>query len=301
METETLQQRMAMQAAQFAQGNGKTPSPIPKVNIIYADQSHPRMPVMYEPSIVIIFQGHKMGYTGRKSFCYSPSEYLLMTVPLPFECETFASPELPLVGLSISIDTQMLQELLIDIGDDLVTAPPIDSGGVNCAPLSDDMLCATERLLDVMGNPLHARVLGGQIVREIVYYVLGGACGASLQELANRHSHFSQIVKSLRRIENDYAENLCIEGLASEVNMSVSAYHNNFKAVTHTSPLQYLKSYRLHKARLMMVHDGMKASAAALRVGYESPSQFSREFKRFFGVTPSDEALRLREVVSVIS
>jgi len=86
METETLQQRMAMQAAQFAQGNGKTPSPIPKVNIIYADQSHPRMPVMYEPSIVIIFQGHKMGYTGRKSFCYSPSEYLLMTVPLPFEC-----------------------------------------------------------------------------------------------------------------------------------------------------------------------------------------------------------------------
>lgn len=90
----------------------------------------------------------------------------------------------------------------------------------------------------------------------------------------------------LKRIENKYTENLSVEQLAAEANMSVSAFHHNFKSVTSTSPLQYLKNYRLHKARMMIIHDGMKASAAAMRVGYESASQFSREFKRYFGVTP---------------
>ncbi len=94
------------------------------------------------------------------------------------------------------------------------------------------------------------------------------------------------ISRVLKRIENKYTENLSVEQLAAEANMSVSAFHHNFKSVTSTSPLQYLKNYRLHKARMMIIHDGMKASAAAMRVGYESASQFSREFKRYFGVTP---------------
>jgi len=294
-EINELRSRMARQAARFANGNGYTPSPVPRVKILYVDQHSPRQPVMYEPGIVIIFQGHKVGYCGSKVFQYDPRNYLLMTVPLPFECETFASPQQPLVGMAVNIDTQMLQDLLIDIGDDdYLMKPYADSNGVNCAPLGDEMLCATERLLDVMERPLDARVLGPQIVREILYYVLRGSCGASLQELVNRHTHFSQIARALRRIENQYAESLNVEALASEVNMSVSAFHHNFKAVTNTSPLQYVKSYRLHKARLLMVHDGLKASTAAIRVGYESASQFSREFKRFFGVTPSDELARLR-------
>ncbi|ANS44843.1 AraC family transcriptional regulator [Serratia inhibens] len=295
-EIDELRCRMARQATRFAEGNGYTPSPVPRVKILYVDRYCPRQPVMYEPGVVIVFQGHKVGYCGNKVFQYDPRNYLLMSVPLPFECETFASPELPLVGLAVNIDTQMLQDLLIDIGDDdYLMQPRRESNGVNLAALSEEMLCATERLLDVMAKPLDARVLGPQIVREILYHVLRGSCGASLQELVNRHTHFSQIAKALRRIENQYAEGLNVEQLAGEVNMSISAFHHNFKAVTNTSPLQYVKSYRLHKARLLMVHDGLKASTAAIRVGYESASQFSREFKRFFGVTPSDEIARLRD------
>ncbi|WON78982.1 AraC family transcriptional regulator [Serratia sp. UGAL515B_01] len=287
---------MAHQAMRFSTGRGYNPSPIPKVKILYVDEHCPRQPVMYEPGIVIIFQGHKVGYCGSKVFQYDPRNYLLMTLPLPFECETFASPEQPLVGLAVNIDTQMLQDLLIDIGDDNdLMQPRIESSGVNLSPLSNEMLCATERLLDVMAKPLDARVLGPQIVRELLYYVLRGNCGASLQELVNRNTHFSQIAKTLRRIESQYAQSLNVEQLACEVNMSVSAFHHNFKAITNTSPLQYVKSYRLHKARLLMVHDGLKASTAAIKVGYESASQFSREFKRFFGITPSDEIARLRE------
>ena len=296
-EIDDLHGRMARQALRFVTGKGYSPSPVPQVKILYGDTFCQRQPVMYEPGIVIVFQGHKVGYCGNKVFQYDPRNYLLMTVPLPFECETFASPEQPLVGLAVNIDTQVLQDLLIDIGDDdYLMKPRRESCGINLAPLTEEMLCATERLLDVMEKPLDARVLGPQIVRELLYHVLRGNCGASLQELVNRHTHFSQIAKALRRIENQYAENLSVEQLAYDVNMSVSAFHHNFKAMTNTSPLQYVKSYRLHKARLLMVHDGLKASTAATRVGYESASQFSREFKRMFGVTPSDELARLRGV-----
>ncbi|EAQ4924008.1 AraC family transcriptional regulator, partial [Salmonella enterica] len=222
------------------------------------------------------------------------NEYLLLTVPLPFECETWATPEVPLAGIRLDIDVLQLQELLMDIGEDERFQLPMAASGINSATLSDEILCAVERLLDVMERPLDARILGKQIIREILYHVLMGPRGGALLALVSRQTHFSLISRVLKQIEMKYTENLNVEQLAAEANMSVSAFHHNFKAVTSTSPLQYLKSYRLHKARMMMIHDGMKASAAAMRVGYESASQFSREFKRYFGVTPGEDAARMR-------
>lgn len=295
MQSETHRQRLANMARQYVGQGCVTATPIPQVRVIYAEEHCVRRPVMYDPSIVIIFQGHKVGYMGEKTFRYDPENYLLMTVPLPFECETFATPEHPLIGLSIRMESAMLQDLLMDLGDDeCPDRPRADITGVCSVPLYDKMLCAAERLLEAMASPRDARVLGPGIVREIIYYVLCGVGGAALQAVVNRHTHFSQIARALRRIEHDYADSLNVEQLAADVNMSVSAFHHNFKAVTNTSPLQYLKSYRLHKARIMMLHGGLKAGAAALQVGYESPSQFSREFKRYFGTTPGDEVVRLR-------
>ncbi|WP_016582677.1 AraC family transcriptional regulator [Yersinia pestis] len=289
-----IQAQMADKIARLAQGDGLTPSTVSGVKILYSTVHQPRTPVMYTPSVVIIFQGHKVGYLGSKVFQYDPKNYLILSVPLPFECETFASPEIPLAGISIQVDSHMLQDLMMTMGDDELEKPPGNTSGVNSAPLTEEMLCATERLLDVMSIAHDARVLGPQIVREILYYVLCGSCGGALQALVNRHGHFNQITKTLRRIENHFADNLSVEQLAAEVNMSVSAFHHNFKAVTNTSPLQYLKSYRLHRARMMMLHDGLKASTAAIKVGYESASQFSREFKRYFGHTPSEGVAKQR-------
>ena len=232
---------------------------LPDVRLLYGETPFARTPVMYEPGIIILFSGHKIGYINERVFRYDANEYLLLTVPLPFECETYAPSEVPLA-----------------------------------ATLSEEILCAAERLLDVMERPLDARILGKQIIREILYYVLTGPCGGALLALVSRQTHFSLISRVLKRIENKYTENLSVEQLAAEANMSVSAFHHNFKSVTSTSPLQYLKNYRLHKARMMIIHDGMKASAAAMRVGYESASQFSREFKRYFGVTPGEDAARMR-------
>ncbi len=264
------------------------------IRLLYGVEPGPRTPVMYQPGIIFLFSGHKIGYINKRKFRYDANEYLLLTVPLPFECETWAKPEVPLAGIRLDIDVLQLQELLMDIGEDERFQLPMAASGINSATLSDEILCAVERLLDVMERPLDARILGKQIIREILYHVLMGPRGGALLALVSRQTHFSLISRVLKQIEMKYTENLNVEQLAAEANMSVSAFHHNFKAVTSTSPLQYLKSYRLHKARMMMIHDGMKASAAAMRVGYESASQFSREFKRYFGVTPGEDAARMR-------
>jgi len=298
MAHDALCHRLAQQVVTLMTHGRDRLCPVENVSLIYASQYRPRTPMMYQPGIVILFQGSKTGYLGSTVFQYDASKYLMLTVPLPVECETWASPEIPIAGLCLRVDTASLQDLLIEIGDDDQFQPQLQTSGIHSAWLTEPMLCAAERLLDVMAQPRDARVLGPHIVREIIYYVLTGPIGGALLSLVSRQTQFSLIARALRRIENHYAENLSVDALATEVNMSVSAFHHNFKAVTQTSPLQYLKRYRLHQARLLMLHDGLKASAAAVRVGYESPSQFSREFKRYFGVTPGEEVSRVRQTVA---
>ncbi|ORM53050.1 AraC family transcriptional regulator [Pantoea conspicua] len=298
MAHDALCHRLAQQVVTLMTHGRDRLCPVSHVSLIYANQYRPRTPMMYQPGIVILFQGSKTGYLGSTVFQYDASKYLMLTVPLPVECETWASPEVPIAGLCLNVDTASLQDLLIEIGDDEQFQPQPLTSGIHSAWLTEPMLCAAERLLDVMTQPRDARVLGPQIVREIIYYVLTGPLGGALLSLVSRQTQFSQIARALRRIENHFADNLSVDALAAEVNMSISAFHHNFKAVTQTSPLQYLKRYRLHQARLLMLHDGLKASAAAVRVGYESPSQFSREFKRYFGVTPGEEVSRVRQTVA---
>ncbi|BBQ82208.1 MULTISPECIES: AraC family transcriptional regulator [Enterobacteriaceae] len=267
---------------------------LPEIQLIYGTRPNGRTPVMYRPGIVFLFSGYKIGYINDRTFRYDANEYLLLTVPLPFECETFATEDAPLAGLRLDVDLFQLQALLMDIGEDPLFRPSVAESGINSATLSEEILCAAERLLDVMERPLDARILGKQIIREMLYHVLTGPRGGALMALVSRQTHFSQIGRVLKRIESQYTESLSVDQLAAEANMSLSAFHHNFKSVTSTSPLQYLKTYRLHKARMMMAHDGLKASAAAMQVGYESASQFSREFKRYFGLTPGEDAARLR-------
>lgn len=297
MPNDALCRQLAQRVTALMNDARKPLCAVENVKLIYACETLPRTPMMYQPGIVILFQGRKTGYLGSTVFHYDATKYLMLTVPLPVECETEATPEEPLAGMCLSVDIASLQDLLMDIGDDEQFQPQLHTSGIHSAFMSEEMLCAAERLLDAMSHPRDARVLGPQLVREIIYYVLTGPIGGALLSLVNRQTQFSQIARALRRIESHFAESLSVDMLAAEVNMSVSAFHHNFKAVTQTSPLQYLKRYRLHQARLMMLQDGLKASAAAVRVGYESPSQFSREFKRYFGVTPGEEASRVRQTL----
>ena len=287
--------KMAELLGRLTSLEGMRSSPLDGVKLLRSSCSTARIPIMYEPCIVIVAQGQKRGYLGDQQFTYDARNYLVLTVPLPFECETEVAEDGPFLGILIRVELTLLSELLMKMEisgrptlvgspETVVTATPVDSG------LSD----ATIRLLECMLSPLDVNVLGPQIVREILYRVLRGRQGGALQELLLLDGARMRMHRVLHRMHSEYAKPLEVSALAADVGMSVSALHHHFKALTATSPLQYLKTLRLHRARMLMVQDSLGASIAAERVGYESPSQFSREFKRLFGAAPVDETHRLR-------
>jgi len=286
--------RLAELLSELARGEGFSPSRLPGVKFMRSTQHVPRSPIAYEPSIVIIAQGRKSGHLGGKTFIYDAHRYLVLAVPLPFECETEGSAGEPLLGVAIGVTPALVAELLMQMEQ---PAPANDARpqAIESTALDDPLYDATVRLLECLRTTDDSRILGPQIVREITYRVLLGALGQNLRALARPHSHFGQISRVLQRIHTDYARTYDLESLAREAGMSVSTFHLHFKAVTAWSPLQYLKNVRLHKARMLMVHEGLNASTAALQVGYESASQFSREFKRFFGDGPAAGAAQLRK------
>lgn len=170
-----------------------------------------------------------------------------------------------------------------------MVATPLD------ARLSDTVL----RLLEALQSPVETQVLGPAIVREIAFLVLLGEQGGALRAALTSQGQFGKVARALRRIHTDFADALDVGRLANEAGMSGPAFHAHFKAVTHTSPIQYLKSTRLHQARLLMIRQGLTAAAASAQVGYESPSQFSREFKRFFGRSPGEETVYMKHLFSL--
>jgi AraC-like DNA-binding protein len=253
----------------------------------------PRTPVVYEPKIIVVGQGRKRCYLGDKVYVYDPFNYLVMSVPMPAECAWEASPQEPLLIVAINVEPAMLGEMILEMDEPLPPVGPTPLG-VSTTPMNEELSGAVIRLLECLKSPLDSRMLGRQTVREIVYRVLRGEQGGSLRALASRDEHFPRIARVLKHIHTECAKPFSVESMARRAGMSVAAFHHNFKLVTASSPLQYLKRIRLDRARRLMAHDGYNASTAARAVGYESQSQFSREFKRLFGMTPLEEAEQTR-------
>lgn len=278
----------------LAPNEGYTQSALDSVRLMRSDRPLGRTPVFYEPSIVIVCQGRKLGFLGDEVYVYDAQHYLVLSVPLPFSTETQASPEEPMLAVSIRLDLLELSDLITQIGSagNHPDAPP---AGITSTRLAGHLESGTLRLLEALTDPLDAQVLGPSLVREICYRVLTGEQGGAMRAALAHHGRFGRVARALKRIHTDYAKPLNVAGLAQEAGMSVPAFHANFRTVTQTSPIQYIKSTRLHQARLMMIRDGVTAAAAAARVGYESAPQFSREFKRLFGRTPLNEVRDMRE------
>jgi AraC-like DNA-binding protein len=299
MELEAANRRMTSLLSAQATLEGIHPSALDGVQLMRASHPIRRMQVLYEPGIVIVGQGRKRGYLGDQVFTYDAHNYLVLSVPLPFECETEATPEEPMLAVSIRVDLAVLGELLMKMDGSHGSPTPAMPQGIYSTKLDVRLSETTVRLLECLADPAETRILGPQVVREITFLVLCGQQGGALRAAAALHSRFGQVNRTVQRIHAEYARDLTVEELAETAGMSASAFHQNFKAVTSTSPLQYLKTIRLHKARMLVVHEGLRAGIAAERVGYESSSQFSREFKRLFGSSPIEETERVRRVLGV--
>ncbi|MBU9376113.1 AraC family transcriptional regulator [Burkholderia multivorans] len=287
--------RIVALSAALAPREGYNLTALPSVRILRSDRALARTPVLYDPGIVIVCQGRKRGYFGDALYLYDERHYLAVSVPVPFSMETDATPARPLLALYLHLDFAMAAELAAQI-DRAGGTPPVHAPrSMMSTPMDEAMHTSVLRLLDALTRPLEAAVLGPGLLRELYFRVLTGAQGPSMRAALAMRGQFGRIGRALRAIHAGYAQPLEVAQLAREAGMSVPSFHSHFKAVTQVSPMQYVKSTRLHQARLLMVRQGLTAEAASHAVGYASPSQFSREFKRLFGATPASETKRMRE------
>ncbi|MFK3794331.1 AraC family transcriptional regulator N-terminal domain-containing protein [Pseudomonas piscis] len=274
----------------LASREGFAATALPGIQVLRASRDVARGPQIYEPSLMIIVQGSKLAYLGTRTLEYGAGHYLIQALSVPFECETFALPNAPLLGISIGIDRAMLRELVLAMGiGDGPAAAAQTLESMTSVVLDDSMRGCVERLLRCLHDPLECKVMGAARVRELLFAALRGPQAEALRALVEQQGHFARVAASLNHLHQHYTEPLNVETLARCANMSTSTFHEHFKRSTLLSPVQYLKRLRLLKAQQLLLGEGLGVAQVAHRVGYQSTSQFSREYKRYFERTPGDE------------
>jgi AraC-like DNA-binding protein len=248
--------------------------------------------LVYEPSLCVVAQGAKEVLLADEAYRLDSAQFLLVSVDLPVAARIVeASPSRPYLAVRMSLETTMIGELLADG----LTAAPLGSPtrGLAVTPVEAPLLDAVTRLVALLESPKDIAALSPLVLREITYRILTGPQGSRLRQMASSGAPAQRIARAVRWLKDNFADPLQVESLAKHVRMSSSAFHLHFKSVTAMSPLQYQKRLRLQEARRLLLGDGLDAAEAAFRVGYESPSQFSREYKRHFGESPMRDVERL--------
>ena len=252
---------------------------------------------MYEPSICLVAQGAKRVQLGDDTYVYDANHYLITSVHLPTLVQvTDASPEKPYLGLRLTFDLREVSQLMADSH----LPPPKtqqSNRGMATGEVTQSLVNAFERLIDLLDAQEDIPILAPVIQREIVYRLLVGDQGARLRQIAATGSQSHQIARAIDWLKGNFAAPLRIDDLAKKASMSPSTFHHHFRSMTALSPLQYQKQLRLQEARRLMLSDRLDAATAAFQVGYESPSQFSREYSRLFGAPPLRDITTLREQV----
>lgn len=274
-----------------------TAEPIEGVHLYRS--SRPTEPVVgvSEPAFCVIAQGSKEIFLGEKGYRYDPGHYLLATVELPATGQVReASPDRPYLGIRLDLDPGLVNSVMVEAS----MPAPRTQGSARAVVVSDfggSLLDATLRLARLIESPGEARVLLPMIKREIVFRLLMGEQGNRLRHLALLGGHSHRIARAVDRLRHDFDKPLRVDEIAKELGMSTSGFHHHFKTVTDMSPMQFQRQLRLQEARRLMLGDEFDAASAGFRVGYEDPSHFSREYKKFFGQSPVRDVERLRSMI----
>lgn len=248
----------------------------------------PRGPLIYDLCLILVLQGQKTGYLPNATLHYDNSNYLVVPTTLPFECETVASKEEPFICMLISIDKKVMYELIDSLSKTQTKECKECQLGVfsdNVTPQIEDIIL---RLLTTLESKEDSKILGTQILRELFYRIAVGENAHFLRKMFLNNNNEAKISRALKSIHDNFNEHLDIPTLAREEEMSVSSFHTHFKKITSHTPLQYIKKIRLNKAKDLIAKQRYQVNDTAYSVGYESISQFSRDFKNYFGYPPKE-------------
>jgi len=294
--SELALRRFGNVVARYAPHDGAFPLRLPGTFVVRL--SHMTTEPMYatmRPAVCIVAQGAKVVMVGRDVVEYDPAHVLVLAVDLPISSQVIrASRKEPYLGFILDLDPPRVAELATRVFPQGVRKPP-DVRGLYVGHSTDGLVDAVTRLLDLMADPEEAEMLGPLVVDEIIIRLLRTAVGPRVAQIGQPKSGVQRIGEAVCWIRAHFSQPVTVDEMAASVHMSASSFHERFKAVTSLSPLQYQKVLRLHEARRLMLFQKMDASDASHRVGYLSPSQFSREYARFFGSAPTKDIARVRE------
>lgn len=273
--------------------NKWTDTGIPRVSMVQAEACASQV---YEPMLHLVLQGSKTLSIGDQLLDYTAGTYFLVPVDVPATGEIRASgPHLPYLALSLTLDPNVIGTLP---AEEMAASESSNASCFSAVPAPAEMIDAWLRMLKLMDRPNEALVLAPMIEREILFRVLQGPLGGMLREIACPDGRLSQIRRSIHWIRENYTEPFRVEPLAAMADMSVASFYRHFKSITAMTPIQYQKRLRLLRARWLLLFDPRDAASIAFTVGYESVSQFSREYARMFGMSPARDAARYRSPVA---
>lgn len=275
--------------------DGTFVTPLPGVKLVRASEPTVPMPVVYEPTLCLVAQGAKQASLGSKTYRYDPARFLIASVELPVMGSVVAaSQQAPYLCLQLDIDVAVLSDLVIRYP--AAKQPVAVATGLTLDRTTPELLDAATRLVSLLDTPKDIEALAPLAMREILYRLLTGPGGSAIRHMAQADSRLNQIAKAVIWIRNHFNEACRIEDAAEVAGMSRSTFHQHFKAITALSPIEFRNQLRLQEARRLMLSDAMDAATAGFSVGYDSPSQFSRDYARVFGMPPARDANRLRLV-----
>lgn len=286
--------RLADIIARHAPVDGAFDTPLPGVSLLRASAPTMPMPVVYEPTLCLVAQGRKQAVLGTTAYVYDAATYLVASVDLPVMGAVIeASPDRPYLCLRLNLDMAALSELALR-HPPAEPLPDDDGPGLSLHRSTPALQDAALRLAALLDTPADIDALAPLVLREILYRLLTGPDNRALRQMAQANSRLNAIARAIVWLRAHYAQECRIDDMAEVARMSRSTFHARFKAVTAMSPLEFRTQLRMQEARRLMVAEGLDAASAGFRVGYESPSQFSRDYARLFGAPPAKDAQRLR-------
>lgn len=289
--TDALLQAVRHYVDTHADASGLAQTPIPGLTTIRSTEPSGLLYAISQPLVCLVLQGSKQVAMGTRTVSLEPGDSLLITADVPTVSQIVrASTEAPYLSLVMDLDPKLIAELALA----MEAAAPADGPAVRAEPTDSEVAAGALRLMRLLDRPDAVPILHAPLIRELHYWLLAGRHGPAIRKLGWQEGHAQRVGRAVAVLRTDFARPLPVERLAAIADMSPSSFHQHFRAVTSLSPRQFQKQLRLIEARRLMMGEGSTASAAAFSVGYESVSQFTREYARMFGLPPGRDSRPIR-------